>query len=67
MGRKAELKDQVRELMDQNPIVTYGPNALILSGCVHTGKLQGEPSGRTGGGMKTFAVGMRPAVPTMGS
>jgi hypothetical protein len=38
MRRKLELKDWVHKLMDENPIVTYGPNARVVLKCARTGK-----------------------------
>jgi hypothetical protein len=38
MRRKSDLKDWVRKLMDENPIVTFGPNARVVLRCARTGK-----------------------------
>jgi len=38
MRRRADLKDWVRKLMDENPKVTFGPSVSVVFRCARTGK-----------------------------
>lgn|SRR6185312_564196 len=40
MNRKAKLKDYVRELMEQQPIVTPGPSVTVELLCKSTGNIR---------------------------
>lgn len=42
MNRQIKLKDFVRDLMAQNPVVTYGPSVTVELLCARTGKIRVE-------------------------
>lgn len=36
MNRKTKLKDWVRKLLEENPIITYGPSVMVEWRCAYT-------------------------------